>query len=240
MSLFLFKKTLSEFVERFFLFFAGNITTLGLFLLMIGGVLLLHGSWGLPFIGFIFLFSVMSFVWIGAYFGPTEKTKSAFVLAAHGALFGLVQIIVYLVGVSAIRFYLAQKSVIGIASAVACVLILLVWILGIIYYPFIVSLRGRGIRDSFKTSFRLFFHNFRPSIVVFLLGILFIPLTVTTAIGISFLIAYYSYAAGFFLKIDEYEIEHPDKKADWKYLFRKEIQALEDVTFKKMFFPWRK
>jgi hypothetical protein len=237
---FMYKKSFIEFLDRYYLYLGGNFVTMGLFFFAVMGYLQFGNLFIAPLVSAFFaLHSVYIFVMTGAIYGRTDKTYNAFVLAFRGFCYGVFSVVVYSLFIVVIRFYLKNGGF-GIIAGVLISFLLLIWTAGTLYLPYLLCLRERKIIDSFKFSFRMFFDNPGAGSVIFVSYFFFMIASFTFFIGSSFALGLVSQVSRAFLIIDEYEREHPDEDADWKKIFEKDIQNVDDVDLKGLVMPWKK
>jgi len=235
----MYKKTLIESLDRFFLYLGGNFITMGLMFCAVMAYVFLAGNKFVPIAGFVILYSVYISIWLGAFWGATDRTRSAFSLLFRGVLYGLVNIVVGTVCITGLRFYYL-KGGFGYFASVVCALLLVLWIAATVYTPYYLALQRKGFIESFKYSFAVF--NERPGIglLVFFSYIFFSILSITFFIGSSFGIGIASQIGRAYLLLDEYAADHPHDECDWKHVFAKEIENIEDVNLKGILMPWKK
>jgi hypothetical protein len=236
---FMYKKTLIESLDRFFLYLGGNFITMGLMFCTVMGYVFLGGNKFIPIAGFVILYSVYISIWLGAFWGTTDRTRSAFSLLLRGVLYGLVNVVIGTVCITGLRFY-ALKGGFGYFAAVICAILLIFWSAASVYTPYYLALQRKGFIASFKKSFDIF--NARPGIgiLVFFSYMLFIVLNITFFVGSSFGIGIVSQIGRAYLLLDEYADAHPHEEFDWKQVFAKEIENIEDVNLKGILMPWKK
>jgi len=235
----MYKKSFIEYFDRYFLFLAGNFYTMGLVFVAVMAYVRLLGNVFIPLSGFIIFYSIYMFVLIGALYGQTDKTRNAFSLAFRGFLYGLANIVVFTVIISIIRFY-SKTGAFGVIAGIIFIIILLVWVAGTLFVPYLLCLRGKGIVASFKYSFRMFFDRPAAGLVILLSYFFFAFASFTFFIGSSFAIGLVAQISRAYLIFDEYALAHPDENPDWKEIFAKDLQNIEDVNLKGLLFPWKK
>lgn len=235
----MYKKSFIEFLDRYFLFLGGNFITMGLVFFAVMGYVRLSGNVFIPLSCFVILHSVYTFIFIGALYGRIDDTRNAFSLAFRGLLYGLMHVVVFTAIISIIRFYLKTGSF-GIIAGVIFVAILLLWTAGTLFVPYLLCIRGRGIVDSFKYSFRMFFDNPAAGLVAYISYFFFISVSFTFFIGSSIAIGIVTHISRAYAVYDQYVLDHPDEEADWKEVFKDDIENVNDISFKGLLFFWKK